>query len=349
MTKGVNLSHWWAHQNNKFGEDHLTAYYTVQDFKAIREMGFNHVRFPIDPLPLGFDPVSGSLNPARVKLLKTHLRSLRDSGLFVVMDLHLEGDDKWKMRTDDRHFRRYIAFWRAMGIALAAVSPDDLAIELVSEPDVNKPEKWWEWQGIMVRELRTAWPQTTFVVGADGWNRHDWLAAAKPYSDTNLVYNFHYYSPFVFTHQHTGWGISAMLKVSNLDYPPDRENVERVKTRIQDPDVRFMLSEYLREGWGKEKLASDLAPVASWARRHGALLTCNEFGANGWATKESSKARWTRNVREILEGHGIGWSYWDYASPFGITRSPGRLGRVSPAMLRALGLPASRFTRGPGN
>src|ERR1051325_11026636 len=51
LRRGVNLSHWFS-QSANYSKTHLETHTTAQDIALIKSMGFDHVRFPIEPAPL---------------------------------------------------------------------------------------------------------------------------------------------------------------------------------------------------------------------------------------------------------------------------------------------------------
>jgi len=60
-----------------------------------------------------------------------------------------------------------------------------------------------------------------------------------------------------------------------------------------------------------------MAWIAEWSRLRGMPAHLGEFGAFS-AGGMNDRAAWTRAVRESAEAHGIPWSYWEFASGFGI-------------------------------
>src|SRR3954453_21589185 len=51
LRRGINLSHWFS-QAADYSKSHLDTHTTPADIALIKSMGFDHVRFPIDPAPL---------------------------------------------------------------------------------------------------------------------------------------------------------------------------------------------------------------------------------------------------------------------------------------------------------
>src|ERR1044071_4642214 len=60
LRRGVNLSHWFS-QSADYSKTHLETHTTAQDIALIKPMGFDHVRFPIEPAPLLADTPDPSI------------------------------------------------------------------------------------------------------------------------------------------------------------------------------------------------------------------------------------------------------------------------------------------------
>lgn len=285
------------------------------------------------------------LDPARTALFLKTITRINRVGLMALVDLHPEPEEKARMREEPAVFEFYVQFWEALAPHLKRVSPENLTLELLSEPSLGQTERWWALQGKMVERVRAKLPKHTLIVGADGWNRHDLLAKSSPYPDKNLVYNFHYYSPYVFTHQGASWDRPELLTYQNLEYPTRAENVRQVISNSSGSAANAMLRDYLANPWNQETMQKDLQPVVVWASKFGAKVTVNEFGAFGKLTDRKSKHAWVRDARECFEKVGFRWTLWDYSSHFGITHESDRVRNIDPGMLRALGMPNSRYLK----
>src|SRR5205085_10432166 len=64
LRRGVNLSHWFSQSPGRdYSETHLRTHTTARDIALIKEMGFDHVRFPFEPAPLFDEEHPSDLNP----------------------------------------------------------------------------------------------------------------------------------------------------------------------------------------------------------------------------------------------------------------------------------------------
>src|SRR5262252_10834284 len=65
LKRGINLSHWFAQSpNGDYSEKHLDTFTTAQDLALIKSMGFDHVRFTVEPAPLIDSGDPGTLQKA---------------------------------------------------------------------------------------------------------------------------------------------------------------------------------------------------------------------------------------------------------------------------------------------
>ncbi|HEY2964217.1 MAG TPA: hypothetical protein VGJ37_17475, partial [Pyrinomonadaceae bacterium] len=60
LHRGINLSHWFSQAAN-YSKLHLDTHTTAQDIALIKSIGFDHVRFPIEPAPLLSDTPDPSI------------------------------------------------------------------------------------------------------------------------------------------------------------------------------------------------------------------------------------------------------------------------------------------------
>jgi hypothetical protein len=101
LRRGVNLSHWFS-QSRDYSEKHLREHTTRRDIELIKSLGFDHVRFPVEPAPFFNEANPSELDAEYVRRLDAALDMLLASGLAVVLDLHPSDEFKIKLRTDDR-------------------------------------------------------------------------------------------------------------------------------------------------------------------------------------------------------------------------------------------------------
>jgi hypothetical protein len=342
VRRGVNLSHWFA-QSRDYSEKHLRGHTTARDVELIRSLGFDHVRFTVEPAPLFQEARPAELNQDYLKHLDAALDMLTGAGLAVVFDLHPSDEFKLRMRADGRFVAALAEFWRALARHLSARDPERLLLEIVNEPMVEDTYRWMGVQARLASAVRAGAPRHTIVATGARWSSVEQLLLIEPLADRNVVYAFHFYEPHTFTHQGATWGSDFWPYLKNLPYPSSPERVAPLLASVERESARAALEDYGEERWDAARVEREIARAAGWARRHGVALTCNEFGVYRAYTAPQDRLRWLADVRAALERHGIGWAMWDYAGGFGVAvREKGGGAELDPETAAALGLRAPK-------
>ena len=341
LRRGINLSHWFAQagEPGAYTKKHIDEYDTEDDIQLIRSMGFDHVRLGIDPGPL-FDPQDpGHLQPEWLGYVNSTVKMVLSHGLAVIIDVHPAGGFIRRMNEDDAHVRDFALFWRSLARNFSTFDPDVVFLEVMNEPEVTDPYRWMGVQQALVEAIREGAPQHTIIVTGGRWSGLADLLAIFPLRDQNLIYNFHYYEPMMFTHQGATWAGETQRDVHHAPYPSSPEAVRPMLDEIASPLERLQFIRYGQDRWNAERIAADFAQAAEWQKKYGVRVTVNEFGVFQKYSDPAARARYLLDVRTAAEDHGFGWTMWDYAGGFGVVdRQPGKPAVPDPVTLEALGL-----------
>jgi hypothetical protein len=179
--------------------------------------------------------------------------------------------------------------------------------------------------------------------------------------DPKILYSFHYYRPWQFTHQ----GLKGMAAqyLTDVPYPararPIEETIEATDatialTKLAPPQqlavkttARDALKSYRASAFDRSTIADDFDKVARWARGHAVpaqRVILGEFGAmdnaqRGLATRQTERLRWISDVRQEAEAHGFAWATWVHSSSIGfsLVKQPGS-SELDPGTAKALGI-----------
>lgn len=337
LTQGINASHWFA-QTGSLTEDHFRSHMTNADFDAIQQMGFRHVRLPVEPDPLFDSEAPESLPDDYLVYLDWAIGEFLDRDIAVIVEIHTSGDFLDRLEDDDAHVKNVAAFWRAFASHLSQYDPGWLFLELLNEPRVSEAERW-NW---VARELASAAregaPEHTIIVCGHDWSNDLRLMELEPLDDPNLVYNFHFYTPHNFTHQGATWGADFWPELHHMPFPSNPDNIQEALEATDDEFAQSVIRNYGEERWDEERIRERIAEVAAWGEEHGLRLTCNEFGIYHARVPREDGLRWLRAVREAFEDHGIGWAMWDYRGGFRVAERDNDTVTPDEGVLEALGL-----------
>jgi aryl-phospho-beta-D-glucosidase BglC (GH1 family) len=339
LTQGINLSHWFS-QSHSYSKQHLETYNTARDAALIKAMGFRHVRFTFNEATVVDKEKPAVLNPEKMKRFETAIDMLLAAGLAVIVDFHPEEDYKRAVEKDAAALENFVGMWRALARRLSSRDPERIFFEVMNEPVMRDSARWNVIQKEVLAAMRESAPRHTLIAAAAEWSEIYKLEFVEVVADRNVVYNFHCYEPFKFTHQGATWAGPSVKGLKNVPYPSSPAAVAKVLADLPDEKTRQLMIKYGEENWNAEKIDAFIARAAAWGRKHGVALTCNEFGVYRVAPA-ADRNRCIADVRKALEKYHIGWCMWDYAGAFGVaTGEPGR--RVPDAdTVKALGLTVS--------
>ena len=164
--------------------------------------------------------------------------------------------------------------------------------------------------------IRVYAPEIRILVG--GYHNNSILAIKDldPPYDENIIYNFHCYSPLVFTHQGAYW-IPGMDRSFRMSFEQSYEEYRHLTKQQISPDH----PDFFPEGNGKidasyfEELFADALKIAE---ERNVLLYCGEYGVIDLADPQET-LKWYRCIHEVFEKHHIGRAMWSYKEmDFGI-------------------------------
>jgi endoglucanase len=341
LQRGINLSEWFAQvwDSRGYTKEHFETWTTPVDILLIKQMGFDHVRLSVNPTPMFRHNHADEIPVEYLVQLDAAVKMLLDQGLAVIIDAHPEEDFKEKLEKNSGFVEEFTDFWRALAGHYAGSNPDMVFFEILNEPEMRDGYRWYGIQAKLAVAIRTGAPAHTIIAEGARWADDDDLLAMEPLRDPNVIYNFHFYEPHVFTHQGATWGENYWHAVKDLPYPSSPESAERVAANVPDAEKRLWVIRYGLDHWNAARMDAEFAQVQAWAKRWNVAVTCNEFGVYRKASIPADRAAWIKDVRTSLENHGIGWTMWDYSGGFGVvTKTNGQAAVVDEITLKALGL-----------
>ncbi len=342
LKRGINASEWFAQVYDKRGytPEHFQAWTTADDIALIKAMGFDHVRLSVNPQPMFNEREPNKIPAEYLGSLDVAVKMILDHGLAVVIDLHPDGDFKARLAKDDAFVARFADFWRALAAHYSGLDldADRVFLEIMNEPEFSDRYRWLGVQMKLAAAIREGAPGLTIIAAGARWSDDDDLIFQEPLHDPNVIYNFHFYEPHIFTHQGATWSAYYWRWLRDLKYPSSPESAERAAALVPDAVDRLQVIRYGQEHWDAARIESEMKQAAEWAGLRGVPLVCNEFGVYREHSNPEDRAAWLHDVRTALEHNGIGWAMWDYSGSFGVVVKKDGKTVADDGVLRALGM-----------
>jgi endoglucanase len=340
LRHGINASSWFAQVYDKRGytKEHFQDWTTAQDIALIKSLGFDHVRLSVDPQPMMLNHRPDEIPAEYLGYLDAAVKMVLDQGLAVVIDLHPEGDFKKRLGKDDSFVEEFADFWRALARHYSSWDAERVFLEVLNEPEMSDRYRWYGVQAKLAAAIREGAPRHTMIAAGARWSDNDDLFFVEPLRDSNVIYNFHFYEPHIFTHQGATWGSYFWHWVKGLHYPSSPESAAKTAAGVPEAADRLAVIRYGQDHWDAARIDAEIAQVAEWAHAHGVPVVCNEFGVFRDYADPRDREAWIHDVRASLERHGMGWAMWDYSGSFGVVIKKDGRNVPDESTVRALGL-----------
>lgn len=340
LRRGINASEWFAQVYDQRGytKDHFQSWTTSEDIALIKSIGFDHVRLSVNPQPMMANHRPDEITAEYLGYLDAAIKLILDQGLAVVIDLHPESDFKARLAKDDSFVQEFSDFWRALARHYSSWDAERVFFEILNEPEFPDQYRWYGVQAKLAAAIREGAPQQTIIAAGARWSDDDELVFIEPLRDPNVIYNFHFYDPHIFTHQGATWGTYFWHWVKGLHYPSSPESAAKTAAGVPDAVDRLAVIRYGQDHWDAVRIDAEVTQVAEWSRQRGVPVVCNEFGVYRTYADPHDREAWIHDVRSALERHGMGWAMWDYSGSFGlVSKKDGRI-MVDDMTVRALGM-----------
>jgi hypothetical protein len=157
-------------------------------------------------------------------------------------------------------------------------------------------------------------------------------------NDRNIIYNFHFYEPHIFTHQGATWSSDWVKPLRAIPYPSTPEAVKDLIEKYSDEEIRRNVTRYGEQQWNQQKIEGRMKDASEWAKKHGVKIICNEWGTYKRYCPPEYRVAWLRDVRKSCEKFGIGWCMWTFDGSFGVVDRENGIAVVDKDVAIALGL-----------
>lgn len=378
LKRGVNLGLWldWLSIGEMLARPETLDPYpdwqrdiTPRMLEVLAEQGFDFVRMPTDPGPmLAYGP--GANQDKLIAGIHTATQTALDAGLKVVVDLHppTRGEETGGIEDIlEGQWPDYVALVARLAKDLSTLPQDRVVLEFLNEPTFDceavyagAEPRWPGMQAELLNATRAVAPDLTVVLTGACWGQANALASLDPafYGDDNVLWTFHSYEPYLFSHQGATWSGAPEKYIWNLPYPPSaatddlaaqiatdaKEAMAAAEGTADDALIDQAIADYLATPDGI--VTAEIERAAAWADEHGIprdRIFFGEFGALHTSEDRVYPREWyldfLTDKRAAAEAAGMPWSVFTYTGDMGIADAAAPDRRLDRDTCRALGLP----------
>jgi endoglucanase len=338
LQHGINASMWFA-QSRDYSIERLRSFTTEDDIALMGKLGFDHVRLSIDPAPLiAGDLTRGHADFPFLKEMDRVVDSMLQHHLAVIIDLHPESSYKATLRKDYDAVERFAMLWTAVAQHYQSRDPQKVFFEIMNEPEESDPYRWIGIEETIADAIRKVAPEHTIIATGAKWSGLSDLLATRPLFLSNIIYTFHDYEPFAFTHQGATWTDPHVAPLRSIPYPSNPDDIEENLGQADSLSGAFFVEEYGLARWDISRLDHTISFAKQWSEAYNVPVYCGEFGVLRDYVQPSMRAAWLHDMSTVLRKHGIGWAMWDYQANFGVVTKANGVATPDRQILEALGL-----------
>ncbi len=316
--KGLNLSEWL--EVGGFGNVRKCIY-GKQDFENIKKLGVEIIRVPI-----WFEEFSSGKPDYIVEdwlweSIDNAVSWCEEYQMYMIIDFHNNCSDGHPTKPDVE--KMLVKIWKQIAERYKDKS-DYVLYEIMNEPHLSSasPEadivKWGKVQGNVLKEIRAIDKKHTVIVGGEQSNSLGAMLKLPDYKDDNIIYNFHDYTPFLFTHQGAEWW-NPMSYFKHVPFPYVKEKMPPAPKNATD-EAKWFYKNYEKDA-SEKNLVAPLDKAVEFANKRNSALMCNEYGVMMNYADEQERVNWYAMKTKWMKERNIIRVSWDYTGKFGIFNS----------------------------
>lgn len=304
------MKHFPYQNDGQFKED---------DFRWIRDWGFNWVRLPMD-YRFWTDPKDPmKIDEKKIEAIDRAIKLGEKYGVHVNLCLHRAPGacildtldekvtgihitpEKTNLYTDPAALDAFVHQWVFFASRYAGISSDKLSFNLINEPGVlngkrlsiNGEKEYARVARAAITAIRAKDPKRTIVTDGYNWGR----TPVDGLYDTGIVQSCHDYSPMPLTHYHVEWARS-----------PGWDTLPVPTWPLEDKNGRVMVDPVMLE--------AEFRPWAMLAE-HKIPIHFGEMGC-GRYTPPDVVYGWMEASLQMINNLHSGWALWNFRGPYGV-------------------------------
>jgi len=302
----------WMQQGNEIDKLNFGAF-GKKDMENIKLLGADVIRLPIN---LNYY-TSGSPNYTIDPLCYFFLDKIIDWAEELQLNLILDNHTFDPIQPTEPNIAEILVpIWKQMADHYKNRS-NLIYYEILNEPHGISEADWNIAQKKVVDAIRKIDTKHTIIIGGSNFNSYNSLDQMPVYEDNNLIYTYHFYDPFLFTHQGATWSDPSMELVRNIPFPYDEGRMPSMPPELETTWLKWSYNDYKING--KISEVRKLLDIASdFSKKRNVPVFCGEFGVFMINSAPNDRIAWYLIIKNYLEQLGMSWTAWDYKGGFGI-------------------------------
>lgn len=301
---------------------------TNADLLLLKKLGFKSLRLPV--AFQFYEQHPGKLQKVLSRIDEV-LNLCKKYKFKLVIDYHGGNlnDTNYVAQTN-----RVIATWNMLSKRYIKESTSQLFFEIYNEPPHMNPQIWKDAAYNIVTAIRKVDKRRTLLVGASNYNSIYELSHFVRLADDNIIYTYHFYEPFLFTHQGAPW-VGDQATTTGVPFPYNEEKFPKLNPKAKNTSGETSYNQYNNDG-NEQSVRDKLQIVKNWSNKYYVPVICGEYGVYNQYADLDSKCRYIKAVRKALKQLNMPGMLWDYDANFSIFNGKPSLNTLPGCMKNAI-------------
>ncbi|TWR23998.1 glycoside hydrolase family 5 protein [Mucilaginibacter achroorhodeus] len=331
LNNGISISWFEQTWNAKVWDENPLK---TSGFELLRKLNIKTIRLPV---AFEYFKDAGVPNEKVFAHIDEVLEQCKKYGFNLIIDFHYGKltDNNYSTETP-----KIIDLWLKIATHFIREDPDKVFFELYNEPPHMDPKVWHDAAYNIVTAIRKVDKRRTLIIGASNFNSIYELSRMERLADENIIYTFHFYEPFLFTHQGADW-VGAQMATTGIPFPYNASTYPPMNPTVAGTWGETNYNQYLKDG-NEQAIHDKLQIAKNWADKYYVPIICGEYGVYNKYADLDSRCRYIKAVRQNLKAMGIPGLLWDYNSNFSIFSGEPSLENLPDCMKQAIGYNGSK-------
>lgn len=310
MSRGVNLTGWFDQATNT--RSLPFEKYSRKDLENIKSLGCDVVRLPVNLHYFTSGAPDYKIDTLLINYLSQVIQWTQDLGLTLIIDNHTLAPAHSPAVRDP-----LLKIWPQMANYFKN-APESVVFEILNEPHDFQASQWHQIQQEVVDTIRKIDSSRWIVVTGADWGGVYGLLNLPPLPYNRLLYSFHFYEPFIFTHQGASWTSPSLAPLALVPWPYDASRMPACPQELKGTWVEYEITTGYKTTGTLAYMQNTLQQVKAYATSHQVPVFCGEMGVYMSQSPEADRVNWYREASQYLQSLQIPFTLWDYQGGFGL-------------------------------
>lgn len=314
---GVNISYYEKYWKT---DKELLRHFPdlMAKIRLAKKLGFKTIRLPVS-FDLFLEKDQNQIEKLLLQELYQVYEYIDQQQMNLIITYHY--GRLYKVVDKKAEVQRIADMWKQMIAKFHGIGNDNLFFGLYNEPRIGE-EEWNLSAKQLMKILRKEDLGRYWIVGGTNFNGIDALINLKLLPEDNkIIYTFHFYQPYIFTHQGAPWD-PQKTAIIGLPYPYNASEMPAMPASA-DKDTKYNYQHYFEKG-NKAFIEKRIKKVFSRLLSNNISILCTEVGTINSIT-QSHRDSYIKDVIEIMGKYAIPMLIWDLDQTFSIVNGEERL------------------------